>query len=220
MKRDFDTAALTWDANDARVRMSTAIADAMLLRLACAGDETVLDYGAGTGIVALRLASRVRRVIAADSSRGMLDMLQAKISAAGVANVTTEMLDLEQQDPPATMLGLDAVVSAMALHHVRDTRDFLEKVSRMVRPGGRIAIADLDTEAGDFHSDNTGVEHFGFDRATLGRLMAEVGFGSAFMETAYQVTRPSADGGQKTFPIFLAVAERPKGSGNSAPAPA
>ncbi len=210
MKRDFDTAAPTWDADDARVRMSTAIADAMLGRLHCTGEETVLDYGTGTGIVALRLASRVRRVIAADSSRGMLDVLEGKISAAGIRNVTTQLLDLEQQDPPATVIGLHAVVSAMALHHVRDTRAFLAKVYRMVTPGGRIAIADLDTEAGDFHADNTGVEHFGFDRAALGRLMVDVGFGSVLIDTAYQATRPAPDGGPKVFPIFLAVAERPK----------
>ena len=78
MKRDFDAAALTWDADEARVRMSTAIADAMLARLHCTGEETVLDYGTGTGIIALRLAPRVRRVIAADSSRGMLDVLERK----------------------------------------------------------------------------------------------------------------------------------------------
>jgi cyclopropane fatty-acyl-phospholipid synthase-like methyltransferase len=208
MKRDFDAAAPTWDADEARVRMSTAIADAMLARLHCTGEETVLDYGTGTGIVALRLAPRVRRVIAADSSRGMLDVLERKIAAAGVPGVTTLLLDLERQDPPATVVGLHAVVSAMALHHVRDTRAFLAKVYRMLAPGGRLAIADLDTEAGDFHADNTGVEHFGFDRAALGRLIEAVGFESVLIDTACEATRPAPGGGSKVFPVFVAVARR------------
>jgi len=78
MKRDFDSAAKTWDLNDTRTRMSTGIADAMVAVLGLTGSETVLDYGTGTGIVALRIRPLVRQVIAADSSRGMLDVLEAR----------------------------------------------------------------------------------------------------------------------------------------------
>ena len=49
MKRDFDTAAKTWDQNDARTPMSLAIADVMIASLKLTGSETVLDYGTATG---------------------------------------------------------------------------------------------------------------------------------------------------------------------------
>ncbi|MGC4068838.1 MAG: class I SAM-dependent methyltransferase [Polyangiaceae bacterium] len=209
MKRDFDAAAATWDANDVRVRVSLAIANAMLERLNFKGNESLLDYGAGTGAVALSVASHVKRVIAADSSKGMLDVLTEKASAAKVTNVTTLLLDLERQPPPGNAVGLDVIVSAMALHHIRDTQSFLKKTHEMLASGGRIAIADLDTEAGDFHPDNTGVEHFGFDRAALGTLFTNAGFRAPEFDTAHVVTRPVADGTLKSFPIFLAIAEKP-----------
>ncbi len=68
MRRDFDTAPKTWGQNDARTRMSTAIADAMIGVLGLSGSKVLLDYGTGTGTVALRMQPLARQVIAADAS--------------------------------------------------------------------------------------------------------------------------------------------------------
>ena len=80
--------------------------------------DAVRDYGAGTGLVSLALRQRVSRVLAADSSHGMLDVLGGKIRAAGIANIQPVFLDLE--DPARTPPTVDAIVSSMTLHHVRD----------------------------------------------------------------------------------------------------
>jgi len=40
--------------------------------------------------------------------------------------------------------------------------------SELLLPGRGAAVADLDTEDGSFHGDNTGVKHMGFDRQHLG----------------------------------------------------
>ncbi len=209
MKRDFDTAAKTWDANDGRIRMSTAIADAMLNVLGLSGNETVLDYGTGTGIVALRMHPLVRQVIAADSSRGMLDVLEDKLKASGATNVRTIILDLEHNEAAADDIHPDVIVSAMTLHHIADTARFAAALHGLLQTGGRIAIADLDTESGDFHSDNTGVEHFGFDRVELNRIFSQAGFQDIRVDTAYDVVRPKADGVEKTYSIFLLSARKP-----------
>jgi len=205
MKRDFDTAAKTWDKDDARIRMSLAIADAMIASLDLQGSETVLDYGTGTGTVALRFQPLVKQVIAADSSRGMLDVLEAKLKDTGTTNVETVLLDLERAVPEA-MFRPEVVVSAMAMHHIKDTVRFAQVLHGLVPAGGKIALADLDTERGDFHSDNTGVEHFGFDRDALARIFGQAGFAETQFQTAYAVTRPNAAGIEKTYTIFLLVA--------------
>ena len=207
-KRDFDTAAKTWDLNEARVRMGTSIADAMVAVLALSGTETVLDYGTGTGIVALRIQPLVRQVIAADSSRGMLDVLDNKVKASGTANVRTVILDLERSNVATDDIHPDVVVSAMTLHHIADTARFAAVLYGLLPAGGKIAIADLDTESGDFHSDNTGVEHFGFDRAELGREFTTAGFQGIEFVTAYNFVRPIPEGDEKRFPIFLLSARK------------
>jgi ubiquinone/menaquinone biosynthesis C-methylase UbiE len=208
-KRDFDTAAKTWDLNEARVRMGTSIADAMVAVLTLNGTETVLDYGTGTGIVALRMQPLVRQVIAADSSRGMLEVLDNKVKASGTANVRTVILDLERSDVATDDIHPDVVVSAMTLHHIADTTRFAAALYELLPAGGKIAIADLDTESGDFHSDNTGVEHFGFDREELGRVFTTAGFRGIEFVTAYSFARPIPEGGEKSFPIFLLSARKP-----------
>ncbi len=207
MKRDFDAAAATWDLNDARRRMSTAVADAMIGALGPSGSETLLDYGTGTGTVALRMQPLVRQVIAADSSRGMLDVLEEKLKASGTTNVRTVILDLDQEREPPKDIRPDLFVSAMTLHHILDTARFASTLYKLLPAGGRIGLADLDTESGDFHSDNTGVEHFGFDRGKLTRVFSEVGFRDIHIETAYEFLRPTPDG-EKKFPIFLLSARK------------
>ena len=209
MKRDFDADAATWDQNEPRLRMALGVADAMADRLRLGGSEVVLDYGTGTGVVALRLAPLVKEVICADSSRGMLDVLEGKIRSSGRTNARTLLLDLEQERGHAGLPRLDVVTSSMAMHHIVDTAALLRSFFSFLGPGGRIALADLDTEPGDFHADNTGVHHFGFDRGRLEALAAQAGFDEVAIATAYRMKKPTAAGIERDFPIFLLTARRP-----------
>ena len=95
------------------------------------------------------------------------------------------------------------------MHHIADTGRFAKALYGFLSSGGKIALADLDTESGDFHSDNTGVEHFGFDREALARVFAQAGFTEVHLQTAYELKRPNAAGVEKSYTIFLLVAHRP-----------
>lgn len=55
----------------------------------------------------------------------------------------------------------DGIISAMALHHIKDTQHLLRTFTSHLHPGGFIALADLDREDGSFHTHgNEGVFHF------------------------------------------------------------
>jgi 2-polyprenyl-3-methyl-5-hydroxy-6-metoxy-1,4-benzoquinol methylase len=101
------------------------------------------------------------------------------------------------------------IVNTMTLHHVRDPGILLSDFFRLLHPGGRVGVADLDTEDGSFHRDNTGVFHFGFDRERLADLLRSVGFEEVRAVTAASFSKEVVGGGIKPFSVFLLVARRP-----------
>ncbi len=202
----FDERAAEWDSNPDRRAMTLALADAIIGRLTWRGDETLLDYGAGTGILALKLRPHVGRIIAADSSKGMLDVLTGKVSRLGTSGIETMLLDLERDH--ATDLRVDVIVSTMTLHHVKDVGRLAHEIFALLAPGGQIAFADLETESGDFHDDMTGVHHRGFDRAALTEHFRAAGFTSLDISVAY-VFRKLRPAGMKDYPILLLTGKKP-----------
>ena len=206
-KRDFDAEARTWDDNPLRRELGEALGKAIAAALPLKPSDTVLDYGAGTGLISLALCRKAARVLAADSSRGMLEVLAGKAKTAGMTNIETVWLDLE--DPAAAPPTVDAIASSLTLHHVREVARLAGIFFAMLRPGGHIALADLSTEAGDFHADNTGVHHFGFAADWLRETFAAAGFADVHTTIAYTVRKQVASGEAKDFPILLLAAVKP-----------
>jgi tRNA (cmo5U34)-methyltransferase len=197
----FDEAAGTWDEEPRRVEIASAVAAAMRRGVALSADLRVLDFGCGTGLVSLALQPFVGHVTAVDTSEGMLGQLRRKIEAKGLANVETVRLD-----PAAPRLPdgpFDLVVSSMALHHVEDLAPLFRRFHEVLRPGGGVALADLDREDGTFHEDARGVFHLGFDREAIASLLSEAGFGSVAASTA-TIARKN----DREYPIFLATGRR------------
>jgi 2-polyprenyl-3-methyl-5-hydroxy-6-metoxy-1,4-benzoquinol methylase len=96
----------------------------------------------------------------------------------------------------------------MVTHHVPDTAALFKEWMRLLKPLGQIAFADLDTEDGAFHGDNTGVFHLGFDRDALRDLLLAAGFKQVRATTATSVRKEIAGQDAREFPIFLIVAIR------------
>ena len=207
-KRDFNKAAATWDENPGRVRMAHDVAQAILGTIRPGPDMGVLDIGCGTGLLSLALQPHVRSITAIDSSQGMLDVLDKKIGAQGIKNVRTRRVDLEQGDElPGPF---DLAASSMTFHHIKNTDLLLERIAGILKPGGKIAIADLDPDEGKFHDSNEGVFHFGFDRLTLKKSFEAAGFISEQNRTAAIMQKTGADGVVRTFTVFLMTGEKGK----------
>ena len=106
-------------------------------------DDRVLDLGAGTGLLTLVLAPRVRAVEAVDASPPMLKRLREHADAARYQNVTTTVADLRSLPLPDCAFTL--VVSNYAFHHLDHLGKALaiSEVRRVLRPGGRLVIGDM-----------------------------------------------------------------------------
>lgn len=205
-KRDFDKEAAAWDEKPERVKMARDVLCSIVDVIRLNDGMDVLDFGCGTGLLTLLIRPFVKSVMGVDSSKGMLEVLQGKIEKQKFIHVKPHYLDLEKGD---TLTGsYDLVVSSMTLHHVREIGPLLAQFNGILKPGGFLAIADLDSEEGRFHGENTGVFHFGFDRVALRLAFEQAGFEDVQDRTAAEVVKPSADGGKNKFSIFLVTGRK------------
>ena len=196
----FQDKAQDWDSRPVPQQISEGVGHAMRAAIAFTPDAHVLDFGAGTGLVASQIAPLVGGVVALDVSPAMLAQLASKPELHG--KVETVCQDILERPLGRSF---DVIVSAMAAHHVRDTGALLAALYAHLRPGGRLALADLDAEDGTFHpAEAEGVFHAGFDRMAFAALARDAGFADAAFTTTCDVER---DG--RSYPVFLFVATRP-----------
>ncbi|HJW71639.1 MAG TPA: class I SAM-dependent methyltransferase [Geothrix sp.] len=201
---DFDAKAVTWDQDPLKVERALTVGRAIAEAVPVANRQ-VLEYGCGTGLLGFVLQPQAAHVTLADTSEGMLGVLDQKILAAGARNMTSLRLDLLADPLPAARY--DLICSLMTLHHIPDTDGLLRKFRELLAPGGWVALSDLDTEDGSFHGREVTDVHLGFDRGVLGRQLEAAGFSSITFTTPYEIQR-DLEGGQGRFPIFLVVAKR------------
>jgi len=206
MTTPFNAVAQTWDEDPRRVAVAAAIVAKMLGALRLTPQTTLLDYGAGTGLVSLALAPHVGRLLAVDEADGMLDILRAKLASGAHGNVEVRHWSAGQDS--SGLPEFDVITGSMVLHHVEDIPAAAAVFHGLLRPGGVVAFADLDLDDGRFHGKEMHTFHPGFDRDWLRTVFEQAGFTSIAFQDAHQVTKKFADGGERTFPIFLLTAVR------------
>jgi ubiquinone/menaquinone biosynthesis C-methylase UbiE len=104
----FDSKARQWDDNPVFQERGLKIAEAIRKAVPLRRDMSALDYGCGTGLLSFPLKDEVGAILMADSSGGMLEVVNEKIAAQGVSNMTTLQLDLLADAPPAQRFDLIA----------------------------------------------------------------------------------------------------------------
>lgn len=198
---NFDDKARDWDTSERRQR-AQAVAQAIRDRVPLTDQTRVIEVGAGTGLLGLELAEEVGEMVLTDPSAGMLEVTFDKLADGRHPNVSAVRFDLLTDPPPGEPF--DLAVSLLVLHHLADTHAALSAVRGLLRPGGWVALADLDAEDGSFHGpDAEGIHHQGFDRGAIVELAREVGFSEVAASDATQLERDGEEYG-----VFLLTGRR------------
>jgi ubiquinone/menaquinone biosynthesis C-methylase UbiE len=113
------------------------VLEALALRPA----QVACDIGAGPGYFSLRLAGLAARVFAVEAEPQMLATLRERIAASGARNVTP-VLAL-QDDPLLPPASCDLALIVNTFHHFPDGADYLRRLARALRRGGRIVNIDF-----------------------------------------------------------------------------
>ena len=206
MASRFDEAAAQWDNNPGRVDLARAVGEAIGCTIPFQAGWRVLDYGAGTGLLTLNLQPRVASMVALDSFTGMLEKLTQKLAAAAISNVQTRHWDLEAKPFPEP--DFDLVVSSMTLHHLRSVPLVLSRLADILKPGGWLAVADLDSEDGSFHGQADDVFHHGFERGQIAEWLTSAGLKWVSVSDAHSMSKPDSTGQVRSYGIFLAVGQK------------
>lgn len=116
--------------------------DELLDSLDISPQETVLDYGCGTGAFfeALALKSRGGKVFALDISESMLAEARRSVQEKGLNSIVIFPVCGPDSSIPLPDGSVDAVFSNAVLHWVRDKRRVFSEFGRVLKDGGRVGM--------------------------------------------------------------------------------
>ena len=172
MKHDFNHKAETFDSPK-NIFLANLVCQAVEAQIDFLPDKAILDFGGGTGLLALPLAKQAQSVTLVDISEKMLEQARLKAEQQDIKNIQFLEQDLlvnplEQQ--------FDLIVVSRVLHHIPDLDATLAMFHCHLRENGQVLIADFV---------KTDTNHHGFELPELGNKLAQFGFSSIDSQILY-----------------------------------
>jgi len=118
--------------------------DRVLDALALSPDSIVADVGAGSGFFTVRLAKRAQKVYATDLQPEMRAMLEKRVAAAKLANVT--VLPATDRDAGLPAGCCDLVLLVDVYHELADPAAVIASIHRALRAHGRLVLVEYRGE--------------------------------------------------------------------------
>ena len=204
MSNYFDAMADDWDKNRLKIERAEITA-AKIKAVHFDSFNSFVDFGCGTGLLGINLKDTFTYIHLVDSSKEMLQVAQAKITAANIENIETHQTDKLSE----LAAKHSAIATLMTLHHIPDVSGFFSDAYRLLEDNGVMIIADLYEEDGSFHKNKSTFHgHNGFNISALTAIVEKAGFTVQSVEPYYEICKENFAGMKTAYPLFLLVAKK------------
>ena len=172
MKHDFNHKAETFDSPK-NIFLANLVYQAIEKQIDFLSDKEILDFGGGTGLLALPLANQAKFVTLVDISEKMLGQTRLKAEQQDIKNI--QFLEQDLLENPLEQ-EFDLIVVCRVLHHMPDLDAALSLFHQHLREDGQLLLADFT---------KTEANHHGFELAELEKQLIDHGFSSVHSQILY-----------------------------------
>ena len=161
---------------------------------------TIVDLGAGEGMISQLLADRAKKVICVDSSKSMVRLGTDLAKRKGLSNLEYKLGDLEKI--PLSKNSVDLALMSQSLHHAQKPEVALSEAFRVLKEGGQLIVIDLKKHHFEKARELYGDHWLGFGQNELFRMIGDAGFRGAKVEVVAKEKK------KPFFETLLATAEK------------
>jgi ubiquinone/menaquinone biosynthesis C-methylase UbiE len=211
-RKYFAAVASRWD----RMRedfFDETVADSILKASDVKPGNTVVDVGCGTGFLTRQAVMQIQgkgRVVGVDLSPSMLEKAEDNLSKLALHG-SVEFRVGDAENIPVQDDFADAVVGNMILHHCAKPKQAVLEMTRILKEGGRVAVADLEKHNERWLREEMADRWLGFDLAKVKKWFQDAGLESVKVELARtKCCGISLHGRKAEIGIFVASGSKPK----------
>lgn len=164
------------------------------------------DIGAGTGFIAEGLIRNGLKVIAVDQSEAMLAEMRRKF--ARVEGIDYRLGKAEKLPIPDE--AVDYTFANMYLHHVEFPLKAIKEMVRILKPGGKLVITDMDEHTFEFLREEHHDRWMGFNREEIRQWFGEAGLKNVIVDCIGEscCTQSRCGGEYASISIFVVSGEK------------
>ncbi|MBM3264382.1 MAG: class I SAM-dependent methyltransferase [candidate division Zixibacteria bacterium] len=169
--------------------------------------QIAADIGAGTGFVTEALLQKGLRVFAVDRSASMMDEMRQKFTDDAPVEYRLAAAD---RHIPLPDLAVDYAFANMYLHHVETPAEAIREMARIVKPGGKVVITDLDAHEFEFLRQEHNDRWMGFRREEVQAWFTAVGLKNVRVDGVGESCCGTSCAGTETAQIGIFIASGEK----------
>lgn len=183
-----------------------AMRDTAIEKASLSPNALVADVGTGTGFVLQGLVGKANSLVGFDESPEMLAIARERFkNRPGVRFEQSNGRTLPAEDST-----FDGVFANMYLHHAPEPAAAISEMVRILKPGGKLIITDLDAHDQAWMREEMADRWLGFEREDVRQWYESAGLEQIDIECAEGTCDCSApDGNAIALSIFVAIAQKP-----------